>query len=210
MAVSTKFFRIALAVLLLCALALAADFTWDWHNQEVIGRDDPSVANTSKLKEPDRTALIDAITVRLQKPMSDHGYSDDRIREVASIARIRIVALGAKGAPLVLASSISMEGGCDGSNCPFWIFQNSPDGYVSLLDTVAASYTVQPDSTNGFSDLVTMRHVSASESTLTLYRFDQGKYVDSGCYTATWPSPKDGEIQNPDISPCKTDKSDSK
>jgi hypothetical protein len=69
---------------------LAADFTWDWHNQQVIGRDDPSVANTSKLKESDRTALIDAIAARLQKPMSERGYSDDRIREVASIARIRI------------------------------------------------------------------------------------------------------------------------
>jgi hypothetical protein len=42
MAVSTKFFRIALAVFLFCALALAADFTWDWHNQEVIGRDIPA------------------------------------------------------------------------------------------------------------------------------------------------------------------------
>ena len=94
MAVSTKFFRIALTVVLLCALALAADFTWDWHNQQVIGREDPSVANTSKLKEADRTALIDAIAARLQKPMSDHGYSDDRIREVASITRIRIADSG--------------------------------------------------------------------------------------------------------------------
>ena len=110
----------------------------------------------------------------------------------------------------MLATSISMEGGCDGSNCPFWIFQNTPDGYVSLLDTVAASYTVQPDSSNGYSDIVTMQHVSASESTLTLHRFDQGKYVDAGCYTATWPPPKDGEIQDPEIAPCKTDKSDSK
>ncbi|MGB8888081.1 MAG: hypothetical protein WCC87_15220 [Candidatus Korobacteraceae bacterium] len=210
MDVSTKIRRTTLAIVLLCSLALAADFTWDWHNQEVISRNDPSIANTSKLKEADRTALIDAITARLQKPMSDRGYTDDRIREVASIVRIRMVDLGGKAGPVVLASSISMEGGCDGSNCPLWIFQNSPDGYVSLLDTVAASYTLQPDSTNGFSDIVTMRHVSASESTLTLYRFDQGKYVDSGCYTATWPPPKDGEIQNPEISPCKTDKPETK
>ena len=142
MAVSTKFVRIALTVVLLGVVGLAADdFTWDWHNQQVVGRDDPSVANTSKLKEPDRAALIDAIAARLQKPMSEHGYSDDRIREVAAITRVRFIELG-KGNPVVLAGSISMEGGCDGSNCPFWIFQNSPDGYVSLLDTVAASYTM--------------------------------------------------------------------
>jgi hypothetical protein len=74
----------------------------------------------------------------------------------------------------------------------------------------AQVYTVQPDSANGFSDLVTMRHVSASESTLTLYRYDQGKYVDSGCYTATSPSPKDGEVQDPEIVPCNTDKTETK
>jgi hypothetical protein len=210
MGVSSKCLRLGLVVLLLCALVLAADFTWDWHNQQVIGRDDPSVANTSKLKEADRGALIDAITVRLQKPMSERGYSDDRIREIASIARIRIVDLGGKDNPAAFVRSISVEGGCDGSNCPFWIFQNSPDGYVSLLDTVAASYTVQPDSTNGFSDLVVMRHVSDSESALTLYRYQGGKYVDSGCYTATLPPSKDDEIQNPEITPCKSDKAETK
>jgi hypothetical protein len=206
MDVSMKFSRIALTVLLLGVLGLAADFTWDWHNQQVIGREDPSLSSTAKLKESERAGLIDAITARLQKPMSDRGYSDDRIREIASTSRIRIVDLGGKRNPAVLATSISMEGGCDGSNCPFWIFQNSLDGYVSLLDTVAASYTVQPDSSNGYSDIVTMRHVSASESTLTLHRYDQGKYVDSGCYTATWPPPKDGEIQDPEITPCKAEK----
>src|SRR5450755_2636726 len=171
MVVSTKFFRIGLTVLLLCAFALAADFAWDWHKQQVIGREDPSVGNTSKLKESDRTALIDAITLRLQKPMSDRGYSDDRIREIASTARIRLIDLGGKHGSVVLATSISMEGGCDGTNCPFWIFQQSPDGYVSLLDTVAASYTVQPNDAGGIADLVMMRHVSASESSLSLYHF---------------------------------------
>ncbi len=210
MAVSTKFVRIALTVVLLGVVGLAADdFTWDWRNQQVVGRDDPSVANTSKLKEPDRAALIDAIAARLQKPMSEHGYSDDRIREVAAITRVRFIELG-KGNPVVLAGSISMEGGCDGSNCPLWIFQNSPDGYISLLDTVAASYTIQPDKTNGFSDLVTMRRVSSTESSLTLYRYQDGKYVDSGCYTATSTPPKEGEVPEPDVAPCKTDKPDSK
>ena len=204
MSVSTKCLRLGLAVLLLCTLGLAADFTWDWHTQQVMGREDPSVGNTSKLKEADRTALIDAITARLQKPMTDRGFDDDRIREIASTARIRLVDLG-KGNAVVLATSISMEGGCDGTNCPFWIFQNSPDGYISLLDTVAASYTIQPDSTNGFSDLVMMRHVSASESSLTLYHYGDGKYVDAGCYTATWPAAKDGETPDPEISPCKAE-----
>ncbi|MGC2110301.1 MAG: hypothetical protein WA655_12345 [Candidatus Korobacteraceae bacterium] len=202
---SVKFLRTWLTVIALSALAAAADFTWDFRAQEVIGRDDPSVANTSKLAEQERTDLINAIVVRLDKPMAARGYDNDRIREIASTTRIRFVQLGADSKPVVLAMSVSMEGGCEGNNCPFWIFQSSPDGYVSLLDTIAASYTVQPDSTNGFSDLVTMRHTSATESTLTQYRYQDGKYVDSGCYTATWPAAKEGEIQEPAIAPCRGD-----
>ncbi len=199
-------FRAAIIMLILaavCAVASAANFAWDWHDQDVIGRDDPSVANAVKLNESERSALIDAIAARLQKPMSDQGYADDRIREVASLSRIRFVDLSGQGKPVILATSVSLEGGCDANNCPFWIFQNSPDGYVSLLDTVAASYTIQPTSSNGFSDLVIMRHVTASESRLTLYRYEDGKFVDSGCYTATWAPAKDGEIQDPEITACK-------
>lgn len=205
MAVSSKLFRMALTIVLLCGCAAAQDFSWDWHVQEVVGRDDPSLANTSQLSDRDRTELINAITAQLDKPMAARGYENDRIREVASITRLRFVDLGGDGKPLILASAISMEAGCDLNNCPFWIFRKTPDGYGLLLDTIAASYTVRPEKTNGLSDLVIMRHVSASESRLTLYRYQDNKYVDSGCYVATWPPPKDGEIQDPAIAPCKTD-----
>jgi hypothetical protein len=206
MGFSRKIACVWLAMVAVCAIAVAADFEWSWHSQEVIGRNDPSVGNTSKLTEPDRTALIAAIVLRLQKPMSDQGYSDDRIREVASTTRVRFVDLGAEGKPLVFATSLGLEGGCDAlANCPFWIFRHGEDGYVSLLDTLAASYTIQPTSTNGFSDLVILRHISASEGRLTLYNYADGKYVDAGCYTAIWPAAKDGETPDPEISPCKAE-----
>jgi len=195
-----------LAVIAACAIALAADFEWNWRTQEVISRNDPSVGNTSKLTESERAALIQAIVLRLQKPMSDQGYSDDRIREIALTTRLRFVDLGGDGKPLLFATSISLEGGCDALvNCPLWIFHHDDDGYVSLLDTVAASYTIQATSSNGFSDLVIRRHISASESRLTLYRYADGKYVDAGCYTATWPPPKDGATPDPVIASCTAD-----
>ncbi len=203
MGYSRKIAGIGLAVVAVCAIAIAADFEWSWHSQEVIGRNDPSVGNTSKLTESDRTALIAAIVLRLQKPMSDQGYSDDRIREVASTTRVRFVDLGSGGKPMVFATSLGLEGGCDALvNCPFWIFRHSEDGYVSLLDTSASSYTIQPTSTNGFSDLVMARHTAANESKLTLYNYAEGKYVEAGCYTATWRPAKDGETPAPEIAPC--------
>lgn len=123
---SVRFLRTWLTIIALSALAVAADFTWDFRAQEVIGRDDSSVANTSKLTEDDRANLINAIVVRLDKPMAARGYDNGRIREIASTTRLRFVKLVAEGKPVILATSVSMEGGCDGNNCPFWIFQSSP------------------------------------------------------------------------------------
>jgi hypothetical protein len=199
MRVLTSSGKVVLALLALCALLVAADFTWDWRNQEVIGRVDTSVANTSKLTESQRSELIQAIVFRLQKPMSEQGYDDDRIHDVASTTRLRFVDLG-DGQPLIMATSLGVEGGCDALvDCPFWIFRHTEDGYVSLLDTNAASYTVQPTSSNGLSDLVIMRHITSTESRLTLFKYGDSKYSEAGCYTAKWPAAKNGETQDPEI-----------
>lgn len=193
---------LGIVIAALFAVAVAADFVWDWRNQEVIGKSDQSLKNTSKLTEPARAELLDAVVLRLQKPLADRGYGDERIREIASTTRLRFVELGG-GKPLILATSLGLEGGCDElNNCPFWIFQHEQDGYVSLVDTVAASYTVQPTQTNGYSDLVLSRHVSASESRLTLYQYDGKTYAEGGCYVATFAAPKDGDVGEPEIAGC--------
>ena len=187
----------------LCAFTFAVDFTWDWRNQEAIGRTAPGLSTTSKLTEPERNQLLDAVIARLLKPLADAGYDDDRIREIALTTRLRFVDLG-EDKPVIMATSLGLEGGCDALvNCPFWIFRYAKDGYVSLLDTVAASYTIQPTSSGGYSDLVIARHLTPSENRLTLYKYQDGKYSDAGCYTATFAPPKDGEIQDPEIAPCK-------
>lgn len=207
MGFSRKIAGCSAAVVLVCAIALAAAFEWNWRDQQTIGRTDPSLGNTSRLTEPERAALIDAIVLRLQKPMSEQGYDDQRIREIASTTRLRFVDLGGDK-PLLFATSLGLEGGCDAlSNCPLWIFRPSDDGYVSVLDAVASGYTVQPTSTNGISDLVLVRHESSTEGHLTLYTYADGKYSDAGCYIAKWPAAKEGEIQDPDITACKTEAS---
>jgi hypothetical protein len=205
MGLSRKIAACSAAVVLVCAVVLAADFEWNWRDQQTIGRTDPSLGNTSRLTEPDRATLIDAIVLRLQKPMSERGYDDERIREIASTTRIRFVDLGGDK-PLLFATSLGLEGGCDAmSNCPLWIFRHSDDGYVSVLDAVASSYTIQPTSSNGFSGLVVVRHESPTESHLSLYTYADGKFADAGCYMAKWPAAKDGEIQDPDITSCKAE-----
>jgi len=187
------------------SLYVAADFEWNFRNQQVIGRSDSSLGNTSRLSEGQRNELIDAVVLRLQKPMAEHGYDDQRIREIASTTRLRFVDLD-DGKPVIFATSLGIEGGCDAlNNCPLWIFRQDGDGYVSMLDSFGASYTVQPDKNDGFADLVIARHTSASETTLTLYRYSDGRYQDAGCYKAVFLPPKDGEIQDPEVNPCKAD-----
>ncbi len=199
------FVRLTLLVVASCTLALAADFTWEWRNQEVIARTAPSLNNTPRLSESERTELLDIIVKRLQKPLSERGYDDDRIREIASTTRLRFVDLG-EGKPVIMATSLGLEGGCDALvNCPFWIFGHRKNGYVPMLETVAASYTIQPSATEGFSDLVIARHITPTENRLTLYKYAEAKYADAGCYMATFPEPKDGEIQDPEIVPCKAE-----
>jgi len=192
-------------VLALCVAALAADFTWDWRKQEVIVRTDPGLNTTSQLTEPERAQLLDAVVALLKKPLSERGYESDRIREIASTTRLRFVELG-EGNPVILATSLGLEGGCDALvNCPFWIFRQGKDGYVLMLETVAASYTVQPTASDGYPDLVIARHTTPSQNRLTVYKFANGKYADAGCYTATFVPAADGETTEPEIAPCKAD-----
>jgi hypothetical protein len=199
--------RVALLVTALCGFVFAADFTWDWRNQEVIDRTAPGLNTTSKLSEPQRAALLDAVVKPLQKPLNERGYDDDRIREIASTTRLRFVDLG-EDKPVVMATSLGLEGGCDALlNCPFWIFRQEKSGYVLMLESVAASYTIQPSTTGGYSDLVIARHITADMTRLTLYKYQDGKYVDAGCYTATFPAPKDGQVEDPEIAACGAEQS---
>ncbi len=184
-------------------VAQKSELDWDWRNQEVIGHDDPSVGNTSKLTESERSALVDAIVLRLQKPMGDAGYDDERIREIATTTRIRFIDAGT-GPPLIFTTSIGLEGGCDAlGNCPFWVFRHTDDGFLSLLNTIAASYT--PKQTESGLEVVFLHHLSAKESGLAVYRFADDKLQGTGCYTAVWPKPSNDptQVSAPKIELCK-------
>ena len=193
---------LALVFLATFAVAQKPEFDWDWRNQEVIGREDASVGNTSRLTEPERSALIDAIVLRLQKPMGDAGYDDDRIREIATTTRIRFIDAGA-GQPLIFTTSIGLEGGCDAlGNCPLWVFRHTDDGFLSLLNTIAASYTLKP--VEGEFEVVFLHHLSSKESGLVVYRLADEKLQGVGCYTAVWPKPSNdpNQLSDPKIEPC--------
>jgi hypothetical protein len=195
--------------LFFCLFALAADFEWDWGNQQELTSYSPKLALGSGLSEADRTALIDAIAMQLKPPMAKEGYSDERIHDVASTTRYKLIDLNGDGKPEVFASPNTLEAGCDPKSiCPLWILRRTPKGsYAFLLDVPAHTFTVQPTNTGGYADIVIQVHGSGFESELTVYRYAMGKYVPSGCYTATW-AEMDGErvkkFDSPRVEPCNS------
>ena len=72
---------------------------------------------------------------------------------------------------------------CGAQNCRVWIFRRTTDGWVQLLhaytvQTLEAQQTV----TNGYRDIMTSAHSSATESVLELYKFDGRRYRLAECY----------------------------
>lgn len=136
--------------------------------------------------------------------------SESQLLESALDTRIKFVDLNGDGIPDVIAQGLvdcSPTG-----NCSFWIFPKTPTGYRLLLDGFGQTFTIQRSKTNGFHDIVVSMHGSATESRLTDFRFEDGHYVEVGCYYANW-AVLDGneihELKEHQISPCR-ERDDSK
>jgi hypothetical protein len=70
---------------------------------------------------------------------------------------------------------------CGASNCPSWIYRKTRDGYSLLLSESGSGISVEKSSTNGYRDLRNSGHYSASETYVTIYRFDGRKYRAREC-----------------------------
>ena len=148
-----------------------------------------------------QAALRRAILKELQ-PLSD-VVSENEVQSVALDVRVKVEDLNADGTPEILAqASDHFNCGATG-NCPFWVFQKSRGGYTVLLKTEAQTFTIQPDRTNGYRDLVFGYHDSALRTTLEHYKFRGGKYEYVACHVAEWGELATGRtFPEPRISPC--------
>lgn len=91
-------------------------------------------------------------------------------------------------------------------NCRF--LQKAKSEYRLILEKRAAEgFTIQPNRTNSYSDLVLNMRGSATEQGLYLYRFSQGRYRRLACYDANWTyldkNDEVKELQEPHITPCR-------
>jgi hypothetical protein len=168
------------------------DFHWDWKNSQELGPAD-RIDKSKELSPAERILLTQAIRDQGQK----QNVLETRVKEID---------INGDGHPEVIAQSSSDENCSPTGNCAFWIFERSTKGYVSILSAEAQTFTLQPSKTHGFSDIITGRHASATESELTVFKFDGTEYRDFGCFDANWSAlGADGEyreLKRPHISRC--------
>lgn len=167
-------------------------FRWGWQNAREL-RKDQSLLN-AKISEDERAAIVSALETQIRPYMADAGIeSESQLKDAALRTRIAMIDLNSDGTPEAIAQAMVACGA--GGNCPFWVFQKTPDGYQLLLDDSAETFTIQKASTNGFSDIVVSNHDSAFESGLGLYQYKDGKYREAACYHATVAVEEGGAIR---------------
>lgn len=96
---------------------------------------------------------------------------------------------------------------CMAHNCPLWIFRQEGQKYQLLLQAYGGY--IEPivplsTATNGYWDVMTREHSSASTRVLRLFKFDGKRYAPSRCLQEIYHSDK--EDAAPELKPCPCDR----
>ena len=182
------------------------EFHWDWRKSQELSRE--QTISRLHLTPAERADLIDTIILQMSAGEANpNAGSDKKLRETAAATNVAFVDLAEDGRNEVVAQGRSEDACSPTGNCPFWILRRGRDGYRVILDADSTqTFTIQPNQTNGFHDVVLSMHGSAFESQLTLFKFDGSAYEPVSCYSANWEIvDRDGtwhELKEPRITPC--------
>jgi hypothetical protein len=87
----------------------------------------------------------------------------------------------------------------------FWVFEKTATGYSLILGISGVQvFTIEPTTTNGFRDIVLGSYGPASERTLLVFRYSNGRYLRGECYDANWWTYEGGfhKLAEPKVTPC--------
>jgi hypothetical protein len=176
---------------------------------------DQTIRRSTKLASGEKASLVETLSAQIRPIKGDLNISSEReVQKVVMDTRIELIDLNQDGITEVIAQATGINEGCGATgNCRLWVFQKTPNGFEKLLDTWGKDglggiqvYTVTPNRTNGFNDLVLGIHDSAMEKTFYVYRYRSGQYRKSECFEANWFASINGDLvtlKNPQISQCK-------
>ena len=166
---------------------------WDWRHSQELTRQQ-SISRNKKLSPPERNRLIDAIVKQLP---ADLG-SEEELKKIAAESRIEYIDLNNDGKKEVIVQAGSDSLCSPTGNCPFWAFEKHDGEYRLLLNDEAQTFTLQPERTNGFQNLVLTRHGSAFSSDGEEFRFSDGQYRQTASFGIEWYSRNhDGAYDHP-------------
>jgi hypothetical protein len=184
----------------------AEGFHWDWRGAKELSRQN-SVSKSSDLSDVERASLVGAVLSQLNNFHSHlDSLGEQELQKDASDARIEMIDLGGDGRKEAIVQAVGIVPCSVTGNCDFWVFKRSGQGYSAILHGLAQSFTIQPTHANGWSDIVLVRHGSATVAGLKLYRFSGSVYRPHACYDASWQYlGRDGErhrLKDPQITRC--------
>lgn len=144
------------------------------------------VANAASQSRPQAT--LNVRRAILQQLVRDNEDVRQLIRNynggfeaTAKDMSVETIDLNHDGKPEFLVEGVLGGMLCGASNCPSWIYRKTRDGYSLLLSESGSGISVEKSSTNGYRDLRNSGHYSASETYVTIYRFDGRKYRARDC-----------------------------
>ena len=178
------------------AAALAQGLNWDSRQaQELAAKQSLRNAN---LPQSERAAIAAAIEEQLKGSVTE-------LHEAALDTRVLRIDLNRDGQQEIIAQPVGNYDCSPTGNCSFWVFQKSGTAYKLLLNGLGQTFTLQPNYTNGFQDIVVAMHGSAFDSTLKLYRYERGRYLRVARYDASWQATENPDrlLKAPRITSCR-------
>jgi hypothetical protein len=173
-----------------------------------------TIRRSNELTSGEQALLLRAVAAQIRPFKAELEIGSEReLQQFAANTRIKLIDLDDDGVAEILAQAKDFEAGCGATgNCPFWVFQRTRAGFKLLFDSRGGqavggfqTFTIEPNRTNGFNDLVFGTSEESDGITLVVYRYRNGQYRESACYNANRLSTKGGEfhiLKDPVITPC--------
>ena len=142
----------------------------------------------------------DAIVAVVFKDISPNRciFPGRTLKQEIDTIRIARAALRAN-APEQLLVQASDACHCGGTgNCGFWVVERRGKGFRVLLETeMVQEFSLEQSRSNGYRDIMTSSHGSATLQGLVLYKFDGKQYRTSDCASVEYPIKDDGSPAGP-------------
>jgi hypothetical protein len=170
----------------LCALFLVLFGSifpaWTHQNLRELGAHD-RIDITQKVSAEDRKIL----KYSLQRTFDAENCGESKADYLAHLQVDRLSATG----PLLYAVQAGDSCGCGATgNCDFWIvLVQGSRASVILEDSMVQRFAVEPNASTPYPEIATASHVSVTESTVTIFRFNGHRYIRQRCYELSYPNP---------------------